>query len=248
MAPTEPGTRSAAAHRFRVQDRARGCLGVAPVCSQHVVDALYVESTVVHPGSSQSRPCEAREVAPLPDPGGPYWTRSIPRAFVTAFPLRGTAWIRGGEWRREAGRRDRSARTLGWVPRTPAYLVSGWQVGAMRSGRAFIVSTRSDTGGRRLPPREDERRSRRQRSRRCRKGLGAEDDLAAVRRPGRRAFDRRVVRESPEVRSVGVARVEVERRILGVGEPDQHQTPTVGGPGHVFPMPVEHHRATASFK
>ena len=57
--------------RFRAQDRASGCLVVAPVCSQHVVDALYVDSTVVQPGSSQRRPCEARAIAPLPEPGNP---------------------------------------------------------------------------------------------------------------------------------------------------------------------------------
>ena len=43
-------------------------------CNQQVVEALYVDRTVVQPGSVQWRPVEARDAASLPRSGAPNWT------------------------------------------------------------------------------------------------------------------------------------------------------------------------------
>lgn len=51
------------------------------MCTKHVGDALYVDKTVVHPGSSHGRPCGARDAGSLPRSGVPNLT-SLPLALA----------------------------------------------------------------------------------------------------------------------------------------------------------------------
>jgi len=56
------------------------------VWSQHVGELLYVESTVSHPGNSQSLPARSRRAACLFACGAPYCTVLLLDLFILILP------------------------------------------------------------------------------------------------------------------------------------------------------------------
>jgi hypothetical protein len=65
---------------------ASGCFGVAAVWSQHVAEALYVDSSVPHSGNAHRLPARSLCTACLPVCGTPYWTVLLFDLFIVILP------------------------------------------------------------------------------------------------------------------------------------------------------------------
>jgi len=59
---------------------------VGEVCTKHVADRLYVDSTVSHPSAAQRRPFSSRATERFPRSGVPNRTSLLPRAISPPCP------------------------------------------------------------------------------------------------------------------------------------------------------------------